>query len=342
MFGFHGRAKNNAALLKALDKSLAIIEFDLKGTILSANANICRMFGYKPEEIVGKHHSICVDADYARSAEYREFWERLGRGESLTHEVKRIGKGGAEVWVQTSYHPVLDSKGVVRRDRQRRHRHHRGQGEERRVRSDDHRHFARPGGDRIHSRPARSSPPTPISSPRSGYTLDEIKGRHHRMLVEPAYAASPEYQAFWAKLNAASRRRHVCAHRQGRPQSPAAGLLQPDLRYQGRVVKVVKFASDMSDLIELGAALSRLAQNDLEQPIEQTVPADVRRDPARLQHRAGQSENDACSAFPKASKRFRRAPRRSRRRRRTFRIAPKSRRRAWRRPRARSTPSPKR
>ena len=72
MFGFHGRTEKSAALLKALDKSLAIIEYDLKGTILSANANICRMFGYKAEEVVGKPHSISIDADYARSAEYRQ------------------------------------------------------------------------------------------------------------------------------------------------------------------------------------------------------------------------------------------------------------------------------
>ena len=110
MFGLNSEAENNAAFVKALNRSLAIIEFDPKGKILSANANFCRLLGYAPEEIIGKHHSIFVDPDYARSPEYGEFWAKLGRGEYDAREYKRIGKGGVEVWIQASYNPVLDSR----------------------------------------------------------------------------------------------------------------------------------------------------------------------------------------------------------------------------------------
>ena len=115
-----------------------------------------------------------------------------------------------------------------------------------------------------------------------GYTLEEIRGRHHRMFVDPAHAASPEYQAFWAKL---SRGEHIAdlfvrIAKGGRKVQLQASY-NPILDGEGRVAKVVKFATDMSDLLDLGAALSRLAQNDLEQPISkqfQPMFAAIQRD----------------------------------------------------------------
>ena len=275
------KPKNNAALLKALDKSLALIEYDLKGTILSANANVCQMFGYKAEEVVGKHHSISVDADYARSAEYREFWDRLGRGESLTHEVKRIGKGGAEVWVQTAFHPVLDAKGKVRRVvnivTDITAQNVKKAEFEAMLTAISHAQAViefTPAGEII---TANSNFLTAM-----GYSLDEIKGRHHRMFVDPAYAASPEYQAFWAKLN---RGEHIAdmfvrIAKGGRKVQLQASY-NPVFGLDRRVAKVVKFASDVSDLLDVGAALSRMAENDLEQPISkqfQPMFAAIQRD----------------------------------------------------------------
>ena len=113
MFGNRKRADENAALTKALDASLAIIEFDRSGRILSANANFCRVIGYEPTEIVGKHHSMFVDPGYARSGDYQDFWAKLGRGDFNSREYRRIGKHGAEIWIQATYNPVLDAKGRV-------------------------------------------------------------------------------------------------------------------------------------------------------------------------------------------------------------------------------------
>ncbi len=91
-----------AATLAALGKSQAVIEFKLDGTIIDANPNFCNAMGYAKNEIVGKHHRMFVDPDYAASSEYKEFWEKLGRGEFAAAEYKRFGKGGKEIWIQAS------------------------------------------------------------------------------------------------------------------------------------------------------------------------------------------------------------------------------------------------
>ncbi len=82
------------AIYQALDRVQAIIEFDLDGTVVSANQNFLDLFGYDLDEVVGKHHSIFCDPEYAKSDEYAEFWQKLGRGEFHEAEFKRLAKGG--------------------------------------------------------------------------------------------------------------------------------------------------------------------------------------------------------------------------------------------------------
>ncbi|MEP9368688.1 PAS domain-containing methyl-accepting chemotaxis protein [Xanthobacter sp. VNH20] len=97
--------------IAAISKSQAIIEFELDGKIITANPNFLGALGYQLDEIVGKHHSIFVDAADRATPEYRIFWEKLARGEFQTAEYKRIGKGGKVVWIQASYNPILDASG---------------------------------------------------------------------------------------------------------------------------------------------------------------------------------------------------------------------------------------
>ena len=111
MFSSMGLGDDSKLVLAAIDKSLAIIEFDMTGKILTANANFCQALGYSASEIVGKHHSMFVEPDYARSSDYRQFWEKLGRGEFDAREYMRIGKGGKEIWIQASYNPVKGRSG---------------------------------------------------------------------------------------------------------------------------------------------------------------------------------------------------------------------------------------
>ena len=101
-------ANANAAANAAINRAQAVVEFSLNGTILNANANSLNILGYTLEEIKGKPHGMLVDPAYRDSAEYRSFWERLGRGESEAGQYQRFGKGGREVWLQASYNAVLD------------------------------------------------------------------------------------------------------------------------------------------------------------------------------------------------------------------------------------------
>ena len=94
---FGGSAKAAAqlehAMLEAITKSQAIIEFNLDGTIITANPNFLNLLGYELSEIVGQHHRMFVDPGYANGNDYRAFWDRLRRGEFDSAEYMRIGKG---------------------------------------------------------------------------------------------------------------------------------------------------------------------------------------------------------------------------------------------------------
>ncbi|WP_165188793.1 methyl-accepting chemotaxis protein [Caulobacter soli] len=105
------RAENLAAQVAAMDRSQAVIEFKLDGTIIKANANFLGALGYTAAEIEGRHHSLFVPPAEAQSADYRAFWARLNAGEFVAAKFLRIGKGGKDVWIQASYNPVLDKNG---------------------------------------------------------------------------------------------------------------------------------------------------------------------------------------------------------------------------------------
>ena len=97
--------------LDALSRSQAMIEFELDGTIITANENFLKVMGYALDEIRGRHHSMFVDEATKDSSEYKEFWARLNQGVFNAALYKRVGKGGREVWLQATYNPVLDAAG---------------------------------------------------------------------------------------------------------------------------------------------------------------------------------------------------------------------------------------
>jgi methyl-accepting chemotaxis protein len=100
-----------AGQISAIDKAQAVIEFNMDGTIITANANFLGTLGYSLAEIKGKHHSMFVEPLERDGAAYREFWATLNRGQYQAAEYKRIGKGGKEVYIQASYNPILDLNG---------------------------------------------------------------------------------------------------------------------------------------------------------------------------------------------------------------------------------------
>ncbi|EMI56781.1 methyl-accepting chemotaxis protein [Rhodopirellula sallentina] len=97
--------------LAAIGKAQAVIEFNLDGTIITANDNFLGALGYTLGEIQGKHHRTFVTPEHAASPEYQQLWEGLNRGEFQAAEFKRITKSGEEIWIQASYNPIFDLNG---------------------------------------------------------------------------------------------------------------------------------------------------------------------------------------------------------------------------------------
>jgi len=186
--------------LAAISKSQAVIEFNLDGTIITANANFLGTLGYSLDEIKGKHHSMFVDPVYAKTAEYADFWRKLGRGEFDAAEYKRIGKGGREVWIQASYNPVLDKSNkpykVIKFATET---------SQQKLKTADMTGQLN-AIDKAQAVIQFNLDGTIITANANflgalGYSLDEVKGKHHSMFVEPSYGRSPEYAEFWRKLN---------------------------------------------------------------------------------------------------------------------------------------------
>ena len=106
IFSFFSSGNNGS-----IGKSQGMIEFNLDGTVITANENFLNVMGYSLKEAVGVHHRNFVEPSYGNSNEYRQFWEKLNRGEFDAGEYKRIGKGGKEVYIQASYNPIFDPEG---------------------------------------------------------------------------------------------------------------------------------------------------------------------------------------------------------------------------------------
>ncbi len=259
---------DSAAKLAALDKSQAIIEFDLDGTIVTANANFLNAMGYTLDEIKGKHHSMFVEPGYKDSAEYREFWEALNRGEFQAAQYKRIGKGGKEIWIEASYNPLLNSQGkpykVVKYATDV---------------SEQKAEYADLLGkieaiNRSQAVIEFELDGTIITANENfltvmGYKLEEIKGQHHSIFAEPGYAASAEYKDFWKALNdgkfQASQYKRIG---KGGKEIWIEASYNPILDLNGRLCKVVKFATDLTKRKEENAALADEFENGVKTTVQ--------------------------------------------------------------------------
>ncbi|MDF1793677.1 MAG: PAS domain-containing methyl-accepting chemotaxis protein [Thalassobaculaceae bacterium] len=232
--------------VQAIDRSQAVIEFDLDGTILTANENFLKTLGYRLEEIRGRHHSMFVAGTVKQSAEYKQFWETLKSGKFLSGEYRRIRKDGEGVWIQASYNPIFDAQGkpykVVKfatdiTDQKRQSSDYEGQIKAI-LRSQAVIEFQLDG--------------TILTANENfletmGYRLDEIQGRHHSIFIDPAEKQSPDYKKFWEALN--SGEYHAAEYRRiakGGREVWIRATYNPIMRPSGALVKVVKFATDVT------------------------------------------------------------------------------------------------
>ncbi|AHD12916.1 methyl-accepting chemotaxis protein [Pseudomonas asiatica] len=106
-------SREHESLIKALMRSTAVIEFDLDGTVLTANERFLATVGYRLEQIRGKHHRMFCEPEEANSAGYQAFWDKLRRGEYVADRFKRIDAHGRVVWLEASYNPIFDAHDVL-------------------------------------------------------------------------------------------------------------------------------------------------------------------------------------------------------------------------------------
>ncbi|MBL4817614.1 MAG: PAS domain S-box protein, partial [Deltaproteobacteria bacterium] len=230
----------------AISKVQAVIEFDLEGNVLTANENFLNALDYTLGEVKGQHHALFVDTTYRKSDEYKAFWKKLGRGEFDSGEYKRVGKGGKEVWPQASYNPIFDADGkpykVVK---------YATDITEQKIQNSEY------TGQLQAIRKAQAvielnMDGTVIEANDNflttlGYTLEEIKGKHHSMFVDDQYRESAAYAAFWEKLR---RGEFVSGEFKRMAKGGKDVWIQasynPIFDLSGKVIKVVKFATDIT------------------------------------------------------------------------------------------------
>ena len=239
-------AREALAQAIAMNKSQAVIEFKLDGTIITANQNFLDAMGYRLDEVAGKHHQMFVTPELRDSPDYHAFWAKLNRGEYQAAEYKRLGKGGREVWIQASYNPILDDAGkpvkVIKFATDI---------TERKIRNmEDAGKISAIG--RAQAVIEFNLDGTIITANENflatvGYGLDEIRGKHHSMFVAPSERDSAAYREFWAKLGRGEfQSAEYKRFGKGGKEVWILASYNPILDDAGKPFKVVKFASDVT------------------------------------------------------------------------------------------------
>jgi len=238
------RAENALRVMESLERSQAVIEFNPDGTILRANKNFTDTVGYSESEIVGKHHRMFVDPDYGKSSSYQEFWNKLNKGEFHSAEFQRFGKGGKEIWIQATYNPVLNEEGEVSRV----------------IKFATDITLQKKSQSDIQNRSQAIIEFLPdgtiltaneLFTQTVGYSLEEIKGRHHRIFMPADEVDSPEYAVFWERLGRGEYRQGEF-RRVGKDGSEIwlQGAYNPVFDHAGKVTKVIKGVSNITEQVE--------------------------------------------------------------------------------------------
>ena len=250
-----------AGQIAAIGTSQAVIEFNLDGTVNTANENFLKTLGYALPEIQGKHHRMFVDAAERDTESYRQFWASLRRGEYQAAEYKRIGKGGKEVWIQASYNPIRDLNGnpfkVVK--------YATDVTAQKLANADSAGQLAA-----IHKSQAViefQMDGTIITANQNflttlGYTLAEIQGKHHSMFVDANDRGGSSYRDFWSALNrgdyqAAEYKRIGKGGREVWIQAS----YNPIFDLNGKPCKVVKYATDVTSQARARIEMTKVVES---------------------------------------------------------------------------------
>ncbi|WP_349844009.1 PAS domain-containing methyl-accepting chemotaxis protein [Pantoea dispersa] len=244
------KRSHNSATLSSLQEAIAMVEFTPDGHILTANALFLERMGYTLAEIVGQHHSLFCTPDMVQSPQYREFWQRLNRGEGFSDKFLRVAKHSRPIWLEANYVPVQDRHGRVIK-------------------------IVKLASDitaRIMDAQEQRAMTTAIERSMAviafnlkgevlmandnffntmGYRADEIIGRHHSLFCPPEMRTSEAYRRFWHKLNQGEyiSGQFERVNKQGNTVWLRA-TYNPVFNSAGELYKVVKFATDVTAQVE--------------------------------------------------------------------------------------------
>ncbi|QVI70304.1 PAS domain-containing protein [Pseudomonas syringae] len=259
MFGNKNKAELTAmkaqvdglnGLTSALEKSMAVIELSLDGKILRANDNFLAAMGYRAEELTTKTHRDFCEPEILRSREYADLWASLKAGKFISGTFKRVGKNGDSVWLEASYNPVIDAQGKVSKVVKY------ALDVTARVMLENETNSKLAAVDRAMAICEFEPNGNVITANNNflnvmGYALTEIKGKHHRTFCEPTLVNSQEYTEFWRKLNhgefIGDQFKRIGKH--GRVVWLEA-TYNPVFDVDGKLYKIVKFASDITQRVE--------------------------------------------------------------------------------------------
>ncbi|GAA0254041.1 PAS domain S-box protein [Pseudomonas rhodesiae] len=242
------------SLLNAMERSMAVIEFDPQGQVLRANDNFLKTLRYRADQVVGQPHRMFCTAAFARSAEYAQLWTNLRSGQFQSGTFERVAGDGQSVWLEASYNPVCDDTGrlikVVKY----------AMDVTPRMQSESESNGKLEAIGRAMAVIEFNLDGTVITAntnflQRMGYSLSQIQGQHHRIFCAPNTAGTQAYSDFWRRLNQgelfSGQFERVDKH--GNTVWLEASY-NPVYDAGGRLCKIVKFASDVTARVQQHAA----------------------------------------------------------------------------------------
>ncbi|MGR3890591.1 PAS domain S-box protein [Pseudomonas sp. 1152_12] len=243
-----------ASLLDAIERSMAVIEFDLQGTVLRANDNFLKTMSYRAEQIAGQPHRMFCTPTFARSAEYNQLWTQLRSGQFQSGTFERVAGDGQSVWLEASYNPVRDEAGQVIKVVKY------AMDVTPRLQAESEANAKLGAIDRAMAVIEFNLDGTILTAnpnflQRMGYSLAQIQGKHHRLFCKPELANSATYAEFWKRLNQGElfSGQFERIDKNGQTVWLEANY-NPVYDASGRLCKVVKFASDITARVQQHAA----------------------------------------------------------------------------------------
>ena len=243
-----------ASLLDAIERSMAVIEFDLQGVVLRANDNFLKTMGFRAEQVVGQPHRMFCTPAFARSAEYNQLWTQLRNGQFQSGTFERVAGNGQSVWLEASYNPVRNDTGQVIKVVKY------AMDVTPRLQAESEANAKLGAIDRAMAVIEFNLDGTILTAndnflQRMGYTLSQIQGQHHRVFCKPELANSSAYSEFWKRLNQGElfSGQFERIDKNGQIVWLEANY-NPVYDASGRLCKVVKFASDVTARVQQHAA----------------------------------------------------------------------------------------